>query len=131
MSKVRILVVDDEQNMRTTLADILADEGFDVTTADSGERAVKLFRRRPFDAVLMDVRMPGIDGIEACRRIRLIRPDAPVIMMSAYSVEQLVEESPREGSVAFLRKPLDAERLLELLGTATNRSTTEHGEIRR
>ena len=116
MSRGRILVVDDEQNMRTTLADILADEGFDVSTAESGERAVKLCRREAFDTVLMDVRMPGIDGIEACRRIRELRPETRVILMSAYSVEQLVEDSLREGIVAFLRKPLDAERLLELLG---------------
>jgi len=116
MSRTRVLVVDDEQNMRTTLADILADEGFEVGTAESGERAVKLCRRAEFDTVLMDVRMPGIDGIEACRRIREIRPDVRVILMSAYSVEQLVEDSLREGVVAFLRKPLDAERLLALLG---------------
>jgi len=131
MNKARVLVVDDELNMRTTLADILADDGYDVTTAESGERAVKLFRRRPFDAVVMDVRMPGIDGIEACRRIRQIQPDAQVIMMSAYSVEQLVEDSLREGIVAFLRKPLDAEQLLQLLGVASGRNTPEHGEIRR
>ena len=118
MSRGRILVVDDEVNMRTTLADILAYEGFDVATAESGERAVKLCRREAFDTVLMDVRMPGIDGIEATRRIRRMRPDARVIMMSAYSVEQLVEAELRQGIVAFLRKPLDAERLLELLRTA-------------
>jgi CheY-like chemotaxis protein len=115
MSKGRILVVDDEQNMRTTLADILADEGFEVVVAESGERAIKLCKREKFDTVLMDVRMPGIDGIEACRRIRSMRADARVIMMSAYSVEQIVEDSLRQGIVAFLRKPLDAERLLKLL----------------
>jgi len=125
MSRGRILVVDDEQNMRTTLADILADEGFDVSTAESGERAVKLCRREPFDTVLMDVRMPGIDGIEACRRIRELRPEARVILMSAYSVEQLVEDSLRGGVVAFLRKPLDAERLLALLGAPGAPARTE------
>jgi CheY-like chemotaxis protein len=118
MSKGRILVVDDERNMRTTLADILADEGFEVSTADCGEKAVKICKQEPFDAVLMDVRMPGIDGIEAFRRIRRQDREARVIMMSAYSVEHLIEETLEEGVVAFLRKPLDAQQLLELLANA-------------
>ncbi len=116
--KRRILVVDDERNMRTTLADILTDEGFEVFTAESGEKAVKICKQRLFDTVLMDVRMPGIDGIEAFRRVRRIQGDVRVILMSAYNVEHLAEETLREGVVAFLRKPLDAERLLTLLGTA-------------
>ncbi len=116
MTKQRILVVDDERNMRTTLADILTDEGFEVSTAESGEKAVKICKHQPFDAVLMDVRMPGIDGIEAFRRIRRQGHEARVIMMSAYSVEHLIEETLEEGVVAFLRKPLDAAQLLELLG---------------
>lgn len=118
MSKRRVLIVDDERNMRTTLADILVEEGFEVSTADSGEKAVKICRSEPFDAVLMDVRMPGIDGIEAYRRIRQQGNEARVIMMSAYSVEHLMEQTLEEGVVAFLRKPLDAARLLELLGNA-------------
>jgi two-component system response regulator HydG len=118
VTKQRILDVDDERNMRTTLADILADEGFEVSTAESGEKAVKICKHQLFDAVLMDVRMPGIDGIEAFRRIRRQGHKARVIMMSAYSVEHLIEETLEEGVVAFLRKPLDAAQLLELLDDA-------------
>jgi CheY-like chemotaxis protein len=118
MGKARVLVVDDERNMRTTLSDILAEEGFEVSTAESGERAVKICRHQPFDAVLMDVRMPGIDGIEASRRIRRIQGNIRVIIMSAYSVDHLMEETPGEGMIAFLRKPLDAEYLISLLRDA-------------
>ena len=117
----RVLVVDDEKNMRTTLADILADEGFEVTTADSGEKAVRICGQRPFDVILMDVRMPGIDGIEAFRRIRQRDRDIRVIMMSAYSLQYLEEEVLREGAVAFVRKPLDADQVLALIGDSDRR----------
>jgi CheY-like chemotaxis protein len=109
------LVVDDEQNMRTTLADILIGEGFDVSTAESGEKALKLCGRHDFDVVLMDVRMPGIDGLEAFRRIRKKKSGARVIMMSAYAVDHLERAALAEGAIAFLRKPLDPARMLQLL----------------
>jgi len=83
-----VLVVDDEKNIRTTLADILTDEGCRVSTAQTGEQAVKLCRHRPFDLVLLDVRMPGMDGFETFRVIRRHRSDVRVVMMSAYSTDQ-------------------------------------------
>jgi two-component system response regulator (stage 0 sporulation protein F) len=130
MSARHILVVDDETNMRETLADILLEEGFEVSTAETGEKAIKICRRQPFDTVLMDVRMPGIDGIEASRRIRRIHRDVKVIIMSAYSIDHLIEWSPTEGIVAFLRKPLDAAELLTLLGDPRNGSAPDLGESR-
>ena len=110
-----VLVVDDEKNIRVTLADILSDEGFDVTTANCGERAVKICGKRNFDVVLMDVRMPGIDGIEAFRRIRNKCRDIRVIMMSAYSLAETQKEALDAGAIAFLRKPLDVNQLLRLI----------------
>ena len=110
-----VLVVDDEKNIRITLADILVGEGFEVRTADTGEKAVKLCHKRPFDVVLLDVRMPGMDGFEAFRLIRRERRDACVIMMSAYSTQEFRQVALDEGAAAFLRKPLDVERVLELI----------------
>lgn len=112
---VRILVVDDEKNMRTTLSDILEEEGFEVRTAESGEKAVKMCAKDDYDVVLMDVRMPGIDGVEAFRRIRRQHRDVRVIMMSGYSLERVEEAALREGAVAFVRKPLDADEVLSLI----------------
>ncbi len=111
-----VLVVDDEKNIRITLADILVGEGYEVRTADTGEKAVKLCHKRPFDVVLLDVRMPGMDGFEAFRLIRRERRDSCVIMMSAYSTQEFRRVALDEGAVAFLRKPLDVERVLELIG---------------
>ena len=113
-----VLVVDDEKNIRITLADILVGEGYEVRTADTGEKAVKLCHKRPFDVVLLDVRMPGMDGFEAFRLIRRDRRDTCVIMMSAYSTQAFRRLALEEGAAAFLRKPLDVERVLELIREA-------------
>jgi len=120
----RILVVDDERGMRVTLADILRDRGCRVETAETGEQAVRLCATSEFDVILMDVRMRGIDGTEAFRRIRRRRSDARVIMMSAYALEHLEREALELGAIAFLRKPLDVDGLLALIDGALAGSET-------
>jgi two-component system response regulator HydG len=123
----RILVVDDEKNIRTTLADILSEKGYEVSTAGTGERAVKLCSKRVFDVVLLDVRMPGIDGVEAFRRIRAIRREVRVILMSAYSIDEMRREALAAGALAFMRKPLDLERLARLIGGGVADRGASHG----
>ncbi len=113
-----VLIVDDEANMRTTLAEILKDEGYQVTTAATGEEAVRLCQTRDFGVVLMDVRMPGIDGVEAFRQIRRHQEGVRVILMSAYSIESLKEAALDEGAIAFLPKPLDLDRVIHLVTEA-------------
>ena len=111
-----ILVVDDHSAMRSTLRDILQDEGYEVHSASSGEEAVDVFEGGNFDAVLMDVRMQGINGVEAFRRMKSLSNSVKVILMSAFSVDEIKEESLEEGAVAFLPKPLDMENLIDLIG---------------
>jgi len=111
----KILIVDDEANMRRTLADILADEGYDVTTAATGEEAVKLCEAGDHKVILMDVRMPGIGGVEAFRKIRRHHEGIRVILMSAFSVDALKEAALDEGAIAFLAKPLDLEKVIDLV----------------
>lgn len=111
----RILVVDDETNMRATLADILSDEGYQIDTAADGLSAVEMCEQQDYDVVLMDVRMPGIDGVEAFRRIRRHDESIRVVMMSAYSMEDLKRAVLDEGAIAFLSKPLDIENVIGLI----------------
>lgn len=118
---IRVLVVDDDEGMVATLRDILAAAGYEVDVAYSGSEAIERVRRHPPDCILMDVRMPGIDGIEAFRRIRRRDHDIRVIMMSAYSLQYLEEEVLREGAVAFVRKPLDADQVLSLISETDRR----------
>ena len=87
-----ILVVDDHSAMRSTLRDILQDEGYEVQSASSGEEAVDVFEGGNFDAVLMDVRMQGINGVEAFRRMKSLSNSVKVILMSAFSVDEIKEE---------------------------------------
>ncbi len=113
---MKVLIVDDEKNMRITLADLLGEEGFDVSTASTGEEAITLCSQGGgFDAVLLDVRMPGIDGVEAFRRIRKHQPSLRVIMMSAYTVDDLKRAALDDGAIAFLPKPLDVHLVLRLM----------------
>ncbi len=111
----KILIVDDEENMRKTLADILVDEGYRVTTAATGEEAIELCEKEPHGIILMDVRMPGIDGVEAFRRIRRHQEGVRVILMSAYTVDALKEAALDEGAIAILQKPLDLKKVIDLI----------------
>jgi len=112
----KVLIVDDEENMRRTLADILTDEGYRVSTAATGEEAIKLCSKRSHEIILMDVRMPGIDGVETFRQIRRHQEGVKVILMSAYSVDDLKAIALDEGAIAFLSKPLDLEQVINLIG---------------
>jgi DNA-binding response OmpR family regulator len=84
--KKKILVVDDEKNIRLLLHDELSDEGYDVVLADSGEVAMRMIREEKPDLVTLDIKMPGEDGLSILRKIREIEYDLPVIICSAYSV---------------------------------------------
>ena len=117
-----ILVVDDHSAIRVTLRDILQNEGYDVQSAASGEEAVDVFQGGHFDAVLMDVRMRGINGVEAFRRMKSFCRGVKVILMSAFSGDELKEESLQEGAIAFLPKPLDMENLIGLIGETVSRN---------
>lgn len=111
----KILVVDDETNMRTTLADILGDEGYEIDTAVDGLSAVEMCDKDDYDVVLLDVRMPGIDGVETFRRIRRHNESVRVVMMSAYSMDDLKRSALEEGAIAFLSKPLDIDNVISLI----------------
>jgi len=112
---MNILVVDDEKNMRTTLAAILAEEGYSVAEAATGEQALDLCEHQVFDVVLMDVRMPGLNGVDTFRKIRRHQESTKVILMSAYDVDDLKSAALDEGAVAFLPKPLNLPRIINLI----------------
>jgi DNA-binding NtrC family response regulator len=117
---MRILLVDDEKSLLLTLAANLELDGFDVTTADSGQRALELFATADFDLVLSDIRMPGMNGVELFRAIRAKRPDFPVILMTAFALEGMVKEAIAEGVFTVLPKPFEVSHVVSALTTALN-----------
>ncbi len=118
-SGLRVLVVDDDRDLAATIEDILTSRGHAVTVSRDGETAVSLFRSQPFDLCFMDVALPGSNGVECFLQIRQLRPEARVVMMTGYSVEDLLARALAAGALAVLHKPLDVRRILARLeGTA-------------
>jgi len=118
--KQRILLVDDEMDSILALKDVLEDKGFETELVDNGTKAVERAGQQEFDIILMDIKMTGMNGVEAYRKIkqRCRENGTAVIMMTAYSVKGLVEEAIMEGVYAVLRKPLDIDELLNTMRQA-------------
>ena len=108
-------MVDDDRRMVKTICDILRVKGHDPHAAYSGEEAVNKVRGEGFDCVLMDLKMPGIDGLEALKMIKGAAPELPVVLMSAYATEDQAEEASRQGAFAVLTKPIDVQMVLSFL----------------
>jgi len=107
-----ILVVDDEQAIRSALQGLFEDEEYLVTTAASGEEAIAKIRKASYACVLLDIWMPGIDGLETLTRIRQIDQSLPVIMMSGHATIDTAVRATKQGAFDFLEKPLSSDKLL-------------------
>jgi len=118
MGKTNILVVDDLQSMRMTLGGILEDKGYNVVTVEDGYQAIEAVKKTHFDVIFMDIKMPGINGVQTFRKVKKIDPKAVVIMMTGYSVEDLVKRAVNEGAYTCLHKPFDIEKVITLVETA-------------
>jgi two-component system, NtrC family, response regulator HydG len=115
-----ILVVDDNTDLLNTFALILKRKGYMVDTAQDGREALEKFLVRKFDAILMDVIMPNMDGIEAMHRMREINPSAKVVLMTAYCEKEQFRKVLNEGAYGALYKPVNITQLMGLLGEMTS-----------
>ena len=121
MSRTRqphVLIVDDEEDIRTSLRMILSYEGMQVSEADSGESALRAVDVRSPDAVLLDIKMPRIDGLEVLAELRKKDTDIPVIVVSGHGTVQTAVEATRLGAFDFMEKPLERDRVLVVLRNA-------------
>jgi CheY-like chemotaxis protein len=108
----KLLLVDDDDNVRLTLAIALRRRGFDVTTAADGFSAVEMLRRESFQWVVADVRMPGMTGMELASQVNLLCSDTRTVLISAYRMDKPLCDL---GVEAFLEKPIDEAQLLKVL----------------
>jgi two-component system nitrogen regulation response regulator NtrX len=129
VSKATILVVDDEESILETLSGILEDEGYDVSTASSGEKALAQFDEISPDVVLLDVWMPGKDGIETLKLIREKNREVCVIMISGHSKIDTAVDALKLGAYDFLEKPLSLEKVLVLVRNALEKQRLEKENI--
>jgi CheY-like chemotaxis protein len=110
--KTRILLVDDNADFLDSTKDVLEDAGYQVDVATNGVDALNQELNAPFDVVLMDIKMPGMNGVETFIQMKKNNPHVRVVLFTAYALEDLVEEARNEGVCEVLNKPLDMEKLL-------------------
>ncbi len=104
-TKIKVLVVDDEKIIRDFFARLLSLQGLEVIEAEDGYKAAEMSKTGKFDLYFIDVRMPGLDGLETFRRIRQVHPEARVVMMTGYALDNILEQAQKEGASGSIRKP--------------------------
>ena len=114
-NKPKILVVDDQRGIRMTLSAIMEHQGYDVTEVEDGYQAIEAVTNTAFDLVFLDIKMPGINGVQSFREIKKISPESTVVMMTGFSVEDLVREALDEGACTVIYKPFQVEKVLSLV----------------
>jgi two-component system, OmpR family, KDP operon response regulator KdpE len=119
---LKVVVADDDPAMRRSLCAALRAAGYAVEEARDGEQAVRMFRERQTDLVLLDINMPGIGGIEACRRIRAAVPSAGIIMITVREAEEDIIQALGAGADDYLTKPFRIRELMARLGAVMRRS---------
>jgi DNA-binding NtrC family response regulator len=117
--KASILIVDDNISQCKTMSFILKRKGYNVATADNGPEAIAIVKKSPFNIIFMDIKMPLMNGVETYKKIKRIRPEARVIMMTAYAVEDLIQEALKEGAYGIIYKPLDIQKVLRIVEKAS------------
>lgn len=110
-----LLIVDDDRQMVATLCDVAELAGWRCDGAYTGGEALAAIRWKDYDTIVMDIRMPGMNGIAALKAIRAERPAARIILMTAVTAPEILQEAEQEGAVRVLPKPVDPALLLELL----------------
>jgi DNA-binding NtrC family response regulator len=116
-----ILIVDDEKNIRLTLSQTLEILEVETETASNGEEALDKLRGKDFNLILLDLKMPGMDGMEVLRRVSGIRPDIRIIILTAYGTVESAVEAMKLGAADFIQKPFAAEEVRELVRRVIDR----------
>ena len=111
----KIMVVDDDPGMRLTLEGILEDEGFDVVGAKDGYQAIELAKQSRFDLIFMDIKMPGINGVDTYKEVKTISQSSMVVMITGFALEELIQEALEEGAYTVIYKPFEMGQIIDIV----------------
>lgn len=111
-----LLIVEDEDHNFTYIHEILKRTRVKIIRAETGEEAISIFKKNNVDIVLMDIKLPGMDGYATTRTLKKLRPDVPVIAQTAYAMIQEREKCIRAGCDSYISKPFDPEKLIKIVG---------------
>ena len=123
--KPTVLIVDDEAGVRSALSGVLRDEGYNVDAVDSGEACLDRASRAPYDVIVLDIWLPGIDGLATLERLRERRVDAPVVMISGHGNIESAVRAIKLGAFDFVEKPLSLEKTVLVVGNAVRQRRLE------
>jgi DNA-binding NtrC family response regulator len=121
IQRINVLVVEDEKSQREMLEGFLLRQGLSVSSVDGGEKALDEVGRANYDLVLLDYKMPRMDGIQTLREIKRVNPELAVIMMTAYGTIETAVQAMKEGAADYLTKPIDLDELILLIGKVSER----------
>jgi DNA-binding NtrC family response regulator len=128
--KARLLIVDDEEQFVEALSERLSMRDYDVTTSLTGEDAIEKIKNFNFDVVILDVRLPGVEGTEVLREIKNLKPLTEVIMLTGHGTVEMAIEGMKNGAFDFLMKPCETEDLTAKIGKAHDRKAEHEDRIR-
>lgn len=114
----QILIIDDEPVIRDLLFDVLTRKGYQVDTAEDGFQGLEKAEAKKYDVVFTDIRMPGMNGVEVYKRLKVISPESRVIVMTGYGLEKMIQEALNLGAFADVRKPFDLKLIYTLVEQA-------------
>ncbi len=130
VDELRVLIVDDEVEFLDTLAKRLTKRRLQVSCSTSGEDAIRILKERPLDVVILDVKMPGMDGIEALREIKRTNPLVEVIMLTGHANVEVAIQGMELGAFDYLMKPIDIDELLYKVQDAYKKKSIQEEKIK-
>src|SRR5665647_2146938 len=132
VKKVSILIVDDEESVRDSLFNWFIEDGYRVECAENAKKALSMLESDIFDIVLADIKMPGMDGLEMLKRIKSLRKDSIVIIMTAFATVDTAVQALKDGAFDYVTKPFDPDDLSHLIRNAAKQILlTEENEVLR
>jgi two-component system, NtrC family, response regulator PilR len=122
---VRVMIIEDDKEMRSLLKDFFEEEGFETDSASNGVDALRMLSKDHFDLVITDIRMPGLTGLDILPRIRRLKPEIPIIVMTAYGSDDVRRRSLERGATIYLEKPIHLSKLRAVIREMVLRKSSE------